>query len=140
MENTEENSLICHDNMGICRSEMPQIPDDYVHSFVQYVKNNNIPVYYDDKFPVGMVSLTQKNINLDKVSKIIYKMSNGHVQDENAQFIISDEGYLLDGHHRFLSKVYSGCSHIRVVRVVSCITKIIDLAHNYIEGISDDRF
>lgn len=129
------NTLRVHDSKGIPRSEMPQIPKSAISNFVEYLKNHNIGIIEDHQYPIGLVRLTQADINLSKVRDMISKIEDGASLGSDVPFLMTYEGYLLDAQHRFLSLVYGGeTTHVDAILIATSIETLIKIAHQFLEA------
>ena len=125
---------VSHDNLGISREDMPQM-DGNVHRFLDHLRKCGIEVVEEESFPVGLVSLTQKEIILPKLEDIITRLQDGSVPVEDTPFILDRDGYLLDAQHRYLSLLYGRCcTAIRAFVVDLPIEELIDRAHAFLEA------
>ena len=82
-------------SLGVSRQNMPQINSKDVGDFVKYLKDNGISVS-TSKIGVSKVGMTQKDLNVDKVKKLL----GVNKSNLSKPVIISKDNYILDGHHR----------------------------------------
>ena len=85
-------------SLGVPRDKMPQINSKDVGEFVKYLKDKGVetsPSIID----VSKIGMTQKDINVDKVKDLL------GVEKSNLAkpVIISNDNYILDGHHRVVA-------------------------------------
>jgi len=93
----KENFFFVHDSLGIPRYKMPQIRSDSKKEYFDYLKNKNIEVV-KKKIPLQDLRCTQRELNTFNVEYKIEKMKkSGKVKP----IIVSQDGYVLDGHHSF---------------------------------------
>lgn len=90
-------------NLGIPRSQMPQIKD--FEEFKRVLAKFDISVKQEYK-RIGDIKITQNQVNKDKVFKLFlkYKRANkrtrGGVDIDGFPPVISSDNYVLDGTHR----------------------------------------
>jgi hypothetical protein len=84
-------------SLGISRDEMPQIDGEHIGEFLDYVSDEGKD-YEKCSVPAGELQPSQNELDTDKADKI---------WNEDAAFenplIISQDNYILDGHHRWLA-------------------------------------
>lgn len=97
----------CKDNLGIPRKDMPQLsgdptkPDTVAGSFVEKYRKQGIRVS-EGKMPVGKLKATQSEINADKIAGMVAASKAGKLDlTKGDPIIVSKDGYILDGHHRW---------------------------------------
>lgn len=84
------------DSLGIPRDQMPQIPSDRVQSFLKDLRSTDVTVQ-EKHVPASTIKPTQIELNREKVEKF-----KGESDENLAKpVILSSDGYLLDGHHRW---------------------------------------
>jgi hypoxanthine phosphoribosyltransferase len=81
-------------SLNIARNDMPQIDD--VDDLISWLNSQNIN-NYKTTINTARIKLTQSTIDDEKVNNIL----KSRLKDE--LFIVSNEYYLLDGHHRFVA-------------------------------------
>lgn len=120
-------------NLGISRSEMPQIKSTKVPDFIRCLSGQGIGI---SKGVVRADSLnaTQREVNNTKVRDLAGNPANRkHLQKP---VIISKDNYLMDGHHRWLALIMQDPdARISVVRVNMKIRDLLDAAKTY-DGVS----
>jgi hypothetical protein len=84
----------CKGNLGIPRNQMPQIPEEQLPEFITWLESKGVRARVGRK-AVGELKATQKEINAQKVENMRGKNLG------NAPIIVSKDGYVLDGHHRW---------------------------------------
>lgn len=104
---TSRNGLLVPTgNLGISRSQMPQIKD--FARFKKFLNDRGIKVGKTRK-RIGDLKMTQNEINKDKVFKLMLqyrkdnKRTRGGVDFPGNPPVISSDGYVLDGTHRFVA-------------------------------------
>ena len=118
------------------RHELPQIPTKEIANFVQFCQKSGIVV---DAAKIGVMKLhpVQKHLNVDKVKKLLQ-------QNINVPLMISDDNYILDGHHRWAaSAVRNKSAKIPCIRFQCSIQELFDLGHSFegsmIKSIGENR-
>lgn len=89
---------LCRGNLGIPRSEMPQIRPHAIPAFIQYVRDSGVGIRKTSR-PVKELRATQREINGDVVEDLAQRGLKELLQ-ARAMFA-SEDGYILDGHHRW---------------------------------------
>lgn len=126
---------ICHGNLGIERKDMPQLPDDVVPGFLKTFQDKGIKVT-KDSMKVGQLKATQKEINADKVMGMAQAKKEGKYDPGKQPIIVSRDGYVLDGHHRWAAMVHDDPNNtMRVFRVDTDIKTLLHAAQNH-EGVN----
>lgn len=104
---TSRNGLLMPTgNLGISRSQMPQIKD--FDRFKKILNQYGVKVGKTRK-RIGDLKMTQNEINKDKVFKLMLqyrkdnKRTRGGVDFPGNPPVISSDGYVLDGTHRFVA-------------------------------------
>lgn len=97
----------------IPRSEMPQIDDH--QKFIDLMWVNGINVI-DKTVGILFVKPTQIDYDPEKVQKMI-----------NKKVLIGSDGYILDGHHTYYSKLLSGQNFIDVYQADAPINILLKL-------------
>jgi DNA-binding ferritin-like protein len=111
------NPSMCHDNLGIERSDMPQIPNDVQDKFLDHLKGNGVKVETLDVKP-GQLKATQKEINATKVLGMAQAVKDGKLNLHDRAIVVSADNYVLDGHHRWGALVLSDPGHtMPIIRV-----------------------
>lgn len=111
---------------NIARTQMPQIDDH--HDFVDYLERCGCEVLRIESM-VAMIQCTQQDFDQSKVDNI----KNSTV---GKPIIISDDYFILDGHHRFIAAKQSGEKLIDSYYVNTSINKLLKYANDYL-GVND---
>jgi len=92
---TEDTIKYLSKSLGMSRKDMPQISSKHIGDFVKYLNDKGVSVS-PSVIDVSKIGMTQKDINVDKVKNLL------GVEKSNLAkpVIISNDGYILDGHHR----------------------------------------
>lgn len=85
-------------SLGVSRKDMPQISSKDIGEFVTYLKDKGV-ASTSSVIDVSKIGMTQKDINVDKVKDLL------GVEKSNLAkpVIISNDNYILDGHHRIVA-------------------------------------
>lgn len=107
---------------GIARCDMPQIKD--YQKFTSFLGSKSIEYRYSNT-NIQSIKPIQKDIDLAKVDSIDLSKTK--------PVIISNDGYLLDGHHRFFAVKNSGKDEIETLIILYPINKLLRLAYEFME-------
>ncbi len=106
------------------RDKLPQIPSKEVDNFRKYAQEQGV----DSKlirFPVMKLKPIQKHLNKDKVKNMVL---NGDLN--STPLIISDDNYILDGHHRWAAEaVQNRDNKVVCLQFNAPITELLELGH-----------
>ena len=110
------------------RQELPQVPNDKLDNFILYLEKQNIVVKKVTVKP-SLLKPAQKHINKEKIQ---YFMNKEGRKDLLKPIIISKEGYVIDGHHRWLAwfSLYRN-NPIHAIFIKCDIDKIIAVANEF---------
>lgn len=111
------------DGLGIARKDMPQLRGDDVKSFIKHLESKGIE---SEKAVVHPNTLkpTQSHISSDKVDGFKANIGKQHI-------IVSREGRILDGHHRWAHKMVNDSEKIKVIKVDAPIKTLINKANAF---------
>lgn len=99
--NTVINSLnVPVGNLGVTRAQMPQFGST---SKLRQALNAKGINYTDDTTNVSNIRLAQSEINKTKVFKLMRKIRSKGINAMD-EIVVSRDGYVLDGSHRFVAK------------------------------------
>lgn len=115
-------------HMGISRCQMPQIAGSDLVDFEDYLNDNG--VYLRKKVQATKnLTLCQQDYSKFKIMKLMRKMSASGKLDP---IIVSKDGYVLDGSHRFLS-VHNTRDDATIPTLVANVNirPLLDLAQKY---------
>lgn len=87
-------------NLGISRQQMPQIDGKYLGQLVKWLQEKGITVE-EKQWPLDRLRLVQAEYNRDKVLALIDSWG----RKASPPILVSIDGYVLDGSHRFLAKL-----------------------------------
>ena len=136
-----KKSNLCRNNLKIRRKIMPQFTDNSMQLFVKQLKKNKIFVKKIKK-SVLELNPTQNQINSEAVSYLQNKHLNTKYSLNKKTIIISNDNYILDGHHRWAALLLCNfkpkkCFKDKINIKISCvqidlpIKKIIKLANKF---------
>lgn len=86
-------------NLGISRSEMPQIDGNHRAEFIKFLRDKGL-VVRDIRIPAASLKMVQGEYNRDKVGSI---MSKGNIGGD--PIFVSKDGYIVDGNHRLIAHI-----------------------------------
>jgi len=93
--NLEEEIEIPELGMTFSRALMPQIKGDKMTKFMKHLSDNDVE-YRIKRLPVKDLKATQSEFDLAKVDQMIG-------QRNDVKIIVSNDNYIMDGHHRWLA-------------------------------------
>lgn len=124
---------ICKGNLGIPRIKMPQIAEGDLGDFVDYLKEKGVKSQ-KTVMPVNKLKATQKEINAQKSEAIAESIMKGGLRPGTA-VIVSSDGHILDGHHRWAAGLLAMSKGKKVtmdvIKVDMPIKKLLDAAYKY---------
>ena len=91
---------VCTENLGIPRSDMPQFTDEVADAFVDSMARRGHNVY-SEPIPVGLLKATQREINAQRTLGMLDSYRAGTFEKITNAVIVSNDNYILDGHHRW---------------------------------------
>lgn len=97
--NSINNVMIPTGNLGAMRSQMPQIDQQYQAAYVAWLETQGVKSKRQD-MPVAALKLAQNEINKSKVFKLMQLYRDGK---KVAPIIVSSDGFVIDGSHRFVA-------------------------------------
>lgn len=115
-------------NMGIPRQEMPQIKSTKVRDFLEGLKGKGIKTEHGEE-EVGRLRATQSGVHASKVLDLMKPELMEHLQKP---VLVSNDGYILDGHHRWAALRAMNPKHkIGTVKVDLPMHELLRHAHSY---------
>ncbi len=112
----------------IPRSQMPQIFGDLTSNFLEFLDSEGIS-HKKVNMPSEKLKVTQGEID---IGKIIPFIKDGLVIRNNKPLLISSDGYILDGHHRFVAiYIIDKYKKIPVVIIDLPIVKLLELTKRF---------
>lgn len=125
------NPSTCQGNLGIERKDMPQFDTDshpnVIKDYLESFKKDGVKVTETRK-RVGDLKATQKEIQAQKaygMADAYYKNKKGEIawSPNKGAVVVSKDGYVLDGHHRWAATVIADPSETMPVYVVDAPIK-----------------
>lgn len=110
-------------SLGMPRSEMPQIRSFDVPDFLTFLRSKGVVARNEDVAAAELFP-TQREINLDKTKTLTPAVTS------TKRLLVSRDGYILDGHHRWFLALQSGHS-LPIVRLSADIHQLLDLASQF---------
>ena len=116
---TEDSTL------GVERKKMPQVKADKYPELFQYLKTKGGDL---KKGSIDAKKLlpTQKDFDAEKVKGM---MANG-IDHDQKPLLVSDDNYIIDGHHRWLAAVNLD-EDIPIVKIGFPVKELLDLVRNF---------
>lgn len=126
---TFNNMAVPAGNLGIPRYQMPQIEGKHFDDFIQWLKSQGI-TSATKSVPAGGLRMAQTEFNKTKVMKLMKQPDSGK------PILVSSDGYVLDGTHRFLAQYNRNRGGlINVVQVNKPIRELLKIARNYSKAV-----
>ncbi|URC15214.1 nuclease [Paraglaciecola Antarctic GD virus 1] len=127
-------------NLGIPRSEMPQIASRFVPQFITYLKKNGASTVTKME-SVSTLKMTQDEVNNDKILRMI---NDAPASVLAKPIIVSKDGFILDGHHRFVALLNKDKSaKLKIFKVDIIMKELLKLAHSFpqveVKGINEHK-
>jgi hypothetical protein len=109
--------LMTDDNLGIARRDMPQIPSSRRQEFIDLLESRGVKVTRETQLASSLKPI-QSEISGSNSGQIMRKMEKGKGKysgdfddfDKSA-IVVSDDNYVIDGHHRwaaYLAREFKG--------------------------------
>lgn len=89
---------ICHGNLGISRSDMPQIKSEKIPQFLDDLEDEGITVHRNQHIAVNKLKPTQKEMDTVKIQEMM-NLPLGKL--EGKPILVSKDDFIVDGHHRW---------------------------------------
>jgi hypothetical protein len=130
----------CASTIDIDRADMPQIYEEYIPQYMDFLEQQGIDSRYEQGVQVGELRPTQKNISLPRMKRMLQRLLNGYYTDSEGKMlnplkrvvIATKDGYLLDGHHRWASSLFlSPKNTVDVLRVEANIKDLVPISKNF---------
>ena len=124
------------DALSFSRSDLPQIESAHVHDFIKHLRNEGIGVMNMNVRPASLKA-TQSEFNIEKVKGMMAK-KKAPIKPS----LSSADGYILDGHHRWIVDHNKGRLH-NTMKIFLPIKELIGRAHSYeksfVKNITEER-
>ena len=123
-----EQIFVPKGGLGVPRKNMPQIKSKFVPDFIDYLETKGIKST-KTKVKVGQIKPTQGEINLDKVKSLVKSANDSSLKKP---VIVSKDGFILDGHHRWLALLQKDKrTALDSVKVDATVGELLKLAKKY---------
>ena len=142
-------NLFCVESKGIPRIEMPQMDEAQTKKFIEHLVAKGHKVSNEDQY-ASYLRATQNELNGSKVAGIAKAMRSGEHEKgpeaaqvyKSPRIVVSDDDYVLDGHHRWAAKVgndsidgiLTNDTKLEISRVDMTITQLLEEAHEFTGG------
>ena len=124
------------DTLGVKRKDMPQIKSEDYNLFYAYLKKNGAK-FTKDTMPASELRAMQKEFSDEGIMK---QMRKNIEQGPNTKaVIVSSDGYIMDGHHRWLVALNTG-SDLNVMRVNMPAFELYDLVNKFEKSYYKDMY
>jgi GNAT superfamily N-acetyltransferase len=136
----EINKTNCSSTKGIDRKDMPQIYEEHIDEYIDFLDENGVTHNMEWGVEVGKLKPTQANISVPRIKKILTRLVNGYYTDTygsklnplSRRLLATKDGFILDGHHRWASLLFlSPKNKIDVFRINADINDIIQLSKKF---------
>lgn len=133
-DHTRHEPIAVHEDivpseLNLARDLMPQVTDDIAKDLLRYLNFHGIK-YELESVPMGLVKATQGELDFDKV----FELKSGDTSERTFPYIISREGYIVDGHHGGAADILNHVKLIEVFKIDMSILDIITLLNTEIIG------
>lgn len=106
------------------REDLPQIPRALIPKFGKFCKSKGIPVKVRH-LPIRSLKPVQRHLNTEKVKTLMG-------QKINSPLLVSQEGYIIDGHHRWAAEAMKNKDGKVICVQFGCpIDKMVELGHDF---------
>jgi hypothetical protein len=112
-------------NLGFKRKEMPQIEGKNIPKFLDYLKSNGVK-FIETSVESKSLKPTQNQFNQDKIQGMIDTID----QKKQNPIMVSKDGYVLDGHHRWLAHYNLG-RKMPIIRIDLKVDDALDKMHDF---------
>lgn len=111
---------------GIPRHLMPQIPKEELPNFLRWIHKRGASISRKD-LPISKLLPVQKHVNREKVDK--FKAEPSTITQ--APILITSQGFVVDGHHRWLAARELGSKTINCIIFDVPLLKFLKLCHGF---------
>tara|TARA_R110000824_G_scaffold55256_1_gene152284 strand:- start:228 stop:1571 length:1344 start_codon:yes stop_codon:yes gene_type:complete len=130
---------VCVGNLGIPRSDMPQF-DDPTQTFLKSLQKDRGIEVQNTTVPVGQLKATQREINAQKVFGMLDSLNAGKFPAIRDHIIVSNDNFILDGHHRWATLLVADpANEMKVHKVDMPIYQLL-IAANASPGVTNKGF
>lgn len=136
---TLNNLLLPVGGLAYSRSQMPQVSEVYKQTYLNYFKNRGVSVM-PKVVRLDSLRLTQNEINKTKVWKLMQAIRENKKRFRSMpKIIVSKDGYIVDGSHRFVAALnLDQHGEIEVWKIDLPIKEILEISHQLV-GIVEFR-
>lgn len=129
------NPPVCKQNLGITRDKMPQFPDTRVRdTFLDKLRKKGVRVS-TGTVRVGQLKASQGEIQAKKTVGMAGAYLGGKFPEIKDAIVVSKDGYIVDGHHRWAALLtVSPGEEMNVIRVGMPIKGLLELVNEH-EGV-----
>jgi len=114
-------------SLNVPRHKMPQIFSKDMKDYVSFLKKNGVTVK-SKRMPVKSVYMTQKEINTDKIKDLM----GAEIKNLDKPVVISNDNYILDGHHRVVAILNIDSSYrLTTIWVDLSIKELLEITKEY---------
>lgn len=113
---------------------MPQIKSKY---FLDFLYWSNLMCYMNEISNITLLRPTQIDINENKVKEMIERVRSGDPEFKGV-ITISHDGYVLDGHHRWLALLNSGVVMSPCNKIATSVNTAIAYMREYPNSVRHD--
>lgn len=110
---------------GIPRHLMPQIDTSDMSKFKAFLSNHGIPNGFSSVNPKALKPI-QQHVNRDKVESL-----KSNVEALKKPIIITSDGYIVDGHHRWIAASELNVNKIPCLVCKCPLDKFLRTAHEF---------
>lgn len=122
----------CHMvGFNVARMSMPQLNVD---SFIKLIDRLDIE-HRQDVGDLSIFKPTQKDFDQEKVTSFANKLLSSGKANKFPPILVSQDGFVLDGHHRYFGAIEAGVDFPYIV-IDLPINKLLKLAIQFVEEIS----
>lgn len=112
-------------NLGFKRKEMPQVEGKNIPKFLDFLKSEGVK-YTEKSIDSKKLRPTQSQFNQDKIQSMIDSIDT----KKQHPIMVSKDGYVIDGHHRWLAHYNLG-RKMPVVEINLGIEEALDKMHDF---------
>jgi hypothetical protein len=131
---------ICQGTLDIDRANMPQIYDEHMDDYVDFLESRGINSRVEHGVEVGTLKPTQMDISLPRMKRMLTRLLEGYYTDDQGKamnpmkrrVVATEDGYLLDGHHRWATSLFlSPNNTVDVVRIDAPIDQLVEVSKEF---------
>jgi hypothetical protein len=111
------------DTLGIPREKMPQIDSEDHKSFKKFLDKRNIGV--------RMIEINPKSLRATQGEFDSKKIESGLKKTEIRPIIVSQDGFVIDGHHRWLQAINGNKNTMKAIEIGTDARKALKLANKF---------